>query len=224
MFDIFFISYNEPQADENWKVLNAKFPFTYRIDGVKGIHQAHIKAAQKSATNMLWIVDADAVIVEDFDFSYVPKIDKQKTVHVYKSINPINGMTYGYGGVKLLPRQLTIDMNTNTTDMTTSISKDLIVMDEISNITKFNVDAFSTWKSAFRECVKLSSKIIDRQDSKETQQRLEAWLHPIPDAQFRHEAKLGAEQGKAYGEKYAHSPNDLKRINNFQWLKDKFNG
>ena len=224
MFDIFFISYNEPQADENWKVLNAKFPFTYRIDGVKGIHQAHIKAAQKSATNMLWIVDADAVIVEDFDFSYVPKIDKQKTVHVYKSINPITGMTYGYGGVKLLPRQLTIDMNTDTTDMTTSISKDLIVMDEISNITKFNVDAFSTWKSAFRECVKLSSKIIDRQDSKETAQRLEAWLNPITDAEFVHEAKQGAEQGKAYGEKYAHSPNDLQRINNFEWLKDKFNG
>jgi phosphoribosylpyrophosphate synthetase len=34
----------------------------------------------------------------------------------------------------------------------------------VSNITAFNTDPYSTWKSAFRECVKLSSKIIDRQD------------------------------------------------------------
>ena len=47
MFEIFFISYQEPNADENWAKLKSKFPIAQRIHGVKGIHQAHIAAAKK---------------------------------------------------------------------------------------------------------------------------------------------------------------------------------
>ena len=41
-------------------------------------------------------------------------------------------------------------------------------MNQLSNISAFNVDAFSTWRSAFRECAKLASKTIDRQNKEET--------------------------------------------------------
>ena len=60
MYDIVFISYNEPNADENWQALKARFPRAKRVDGVKGIHQSHTSAAIKCFTKMLWIVDADA--------------------------------------------------------------------------------------------------------------------------------------------------------------------
>ena len=69
-------------------------------------------------------------------------------------------LVYGYGGVKLFPRKLTIDMDTTNADMTTSISQYFIAMPEVANITAFNTDAFSTWRSAFRECAKLSSKAM----------------------------------------------------------------
>ena len=48
-------------------------------------------------------------------------------------------------------------------------------MSTISNITAFNVDEFSTWRSAFRECAKLASKTIDRQNEEETNARLKTW-------------------------------------------------
>ena len=31
--------------------------------------------------------------------------------HVWRSKNPVNELVYGYGGVKLLPTKLTLDMD-----------------------------------------------------------------------------------------------------------------
>lgn len=223
MFDIVFISYDEKNADQNYNVLKEKYPFAKRVHGVKGIHQAHIAAAKISLTNMFWVVDADAIIKDDFDFKYNPGKYNLDTVHIWYSENPVTGLTYGYGGIKLLPKRHTIEMNTNSSDMTTSISSYVKVIPQVSNITAFNTDNFSTWRSAFRECVKLSSKVIDRQDSKETEERLEAWLHPVPDAAFRHEAKRGAEEGKAYGITFKNDSKALNMINDFDWLRKIFN-
>ena len=176
MYDIIFISYNESNAEENFAILKKRFPLSKRVDGVKGIHQAHVAAAKKSFTNMFWVVDGDAQILDTFDFNYeVPK-DQLDHVHVWRSRNPINGLEYGYGGVKLLPKNLTLQMDISTLDMTTSISNKFKTMPEVSNITVFNTDAFSTWRSAFRECVKLSSRSIDRQNHQETLERLDTWL------------------------------------------------
>jgi len=64
MYDIVFISYNETNAEENWLKLKERFPRAKRVDGVKGIHQAHIAAAKKCFTKMFWVVDADAIILK----------------------------------------------------------------------------------------------------------------------------------------------------------------
>ena len=223
MYDIIFISYNEPNADSNYQRLVDRFPTSKRVHGIKGIHQAHITAAKKCFTKMFWVVDGDAEILEDFNFDYQVNEYDLKTVHVWRSINPVNGLQYGYGGVKLLPRRLTINMDISKPDMTTSISNFFKPVAEVSNTTVFNTDSFSTWRSAFRECVKLSSKLIDRQTDNETEERLQAWLNPSPDASFSYEARYGAEEGKAYGEQFANSPDDLFMINDFEWLREKFN-
>lgn len=220
MYDIVFISYNEPNADANYERLKTRFPLAKRVDGVQGIHQAHIAAAKRCFTKMFWVVDGDAEVLESFNFDYTPADDT--TVHVWRSINPINGLEYGYGGVKLLPRQLTLKMNVNTTDMTTSISEKFCAVPEISNVTAFNTDAFSTWRSAFRECVKLSSKTIDRQDHEETMQRLTAWLTHYPDKPFAQEAAAGAYDGREYGRENASNQEALGLINNFEWLKQRY--
>jgi hypothetical protein len=71
MYDIIFISYQEPYADTNWEKLKSKFSTAKRVHGVKGIHQAHIQAAKLCFTKMFWVVDADAEIADDFKFDYV---------------------------------------------------------------------------------------------------------------------------------------------------------
>ena len=222
MYDIIFISYQEPYADINWEKLKSKFPTAKRVHGVKGIHQAHIQAAKLCFTKMFWVVDADAEIVEDFKFDYVVPEWDLETVHVWRSINPVNNLVYGYGGVKLLPRKLTINMDTSKTDMTTSISTLFKAMPEISNVTAFNTDPFNTWKSAFRECVKLSSKTIDRQDDVETQLRLEAWCTLNESAPYGKYAHLGAIAGKYFGLFWQNAPSELAKINDFEWLNEQF--
>ena len=174
---------------------------------------------------MFWVVDGDAEIIDGFDFDYyVPAydIDGKETVHVWRSLNPVNGLVYGYGGVKLLPTNLTRNMDESTTDMTTSISNKFKGIDEMSNTSAFNTDSFSAWRSGFRECCKLASRTIARQKDDETEFRLDAWCSRGADKPFGKAAIAGAVYGKEYGEKYKDSPEDLRKINDFEWLREEF--
>jgi len=214
-YDIVFISYNEKNADDNWNKLISKFPRAQRVHGVKGIHNAHIAAAKLTTTPMFWVVDGDAVIKDSFDFSLLLHHWDRDTVYVWRSQNPINNLEYGYGGVKLLPRNLTLNMDVNSVDMTTSISTKFKAMDQVSNITAFNTDAFSTWRSAFRECCKLA--VINNE---EALARLHFWCQLNTYVPFGSYAYMGAIQGRQYGEKNASNPEALAKINDFIWLQD----
>ena len=224
MYDIVFISYKEPNAEENFNDLYERFNTVTlfgdrvkRVKDVKGIHNAHVAAANKVSTSYFYIVDGDAVIVDDFNFDYTT--DDEDFVHVYRSINPINDLVYGYGGVKLFPTNLTKNMDTTTTDMTTSISKNFKIINEVANITAFNTDPFNTWKRAFRECAKLSSKTIRRQKNEETESRLKTWTTVGYDRPFGEYAMAGATAGMEFG---LSRGSDLGLINDFEWLRKKF--
>ena len=173
---------------------------------------------------MFWIVDADAIIMDDFNFDYIVPEHQLDHVHVWRSQNPINDLVYGYGGIKLFPRKLTIGMDINKPDMTTSITNKFKAMPQISNITAFNTGEFETWKSAFRECCKLSSKVIDRQKDKETDNRLHTWCTIGDHRPFGKHALRGAKAGMAYGVRNQGNIESLKKINDFNWLQEQFNG
>lgn len=221
-YDIVFISYNEPNANENFEQLKKRFPRANRVHGVKGIHQAHIEAAKLVNTVMFWVVDGDAEIVNDFCFDHEVSTYERDIVHVWRSKNPINDLVYGYGGVKLLPTDLTLNMDVSKPDMTTSISNKFKAVHTLSNITGFNTDPFNTWKSAFRECCKLSSKVIDRQKNEETMARLDTWCTLGLDRPFGKYAIAGATSGRKYGEQHKGDLESLKKINDFEWLKRMF--
>jgi hypothetical protein len=219
-----FISYYEPNAEQNFDDLYSRFNTigvfgdrVKRVSNVKGIHNAHIEAAKLAKTSYFYVVDGDAKVVQDFKFAHTA--EERDIVHVYHSANPINDLTYGYGGVKLLPTTLTHNMDITTTDMTTSISDKFKVINEVSNITAFDTDAFSTWKSAFRECAKLASKTIDRQDEEETNARLKTWT-TYATGSYKRDALRGANAGMQFG---LSNSSDLNLINDFDWLKGQFN-
>jgi len=131
-------------------------------------------------------------------------------------------LIYGYGGVKLFPRNLTLQMDISKPDMTTSISDKFKVMPEISNITSFDSDPYSAWRSAFRECCKLSSKIIDRQKEDETAQRLNTWCTVGEEEMYGKYAIAGAKAGASYGARNNKNKEALYKINDFDWLKENF--
>lgn len=228
MYDIVFISFNEPTADRGYLDLLKNTVelenCVHRIHGVAGIHQAHIEAAKVAKTNMFWVVDADARILPNFKFNINLDASEEDIVHVWRSINPINDLEYGYGGVKLLPRELTLAMDISKPDMTTSISSRFKAMTTVSNVTAFNIDPLSTWRSAFRECAKLASRTITGQVDDETAHRLKVWMHIGGDRLYGEYAKGGASAGEWFGKTYKDDNSMLGKINDYAWLESEFNG
>jgi hypothetical protein len=222
-FDVIFLSYNENKAQDNWnRLLNLK-PNAKRVDGVKGILNAHKVAAELAHTDMFYVIDADAYILDNFKFDHCPSIFNRKFIHVWYSRNPINDLEYGYGGVKLFPKQLLLEINSNPLDVTTSLGS-LKIIDQVACETRFNTDPFSTWKSAFRECVKLSSKLINKQVDQETNLRLETWINVGIDREYGLYAQEGARMGEAYGRNFCNDLEALRKINDYEWLLSEYRG
>lgn len=222
--DVIFISYDESNADANWQRVLKKCPFAQRVHGVKGIFEAHKEAAKLAMSDMFYVVDADAEIVDNFYFNYQPNIWNRDTIHVWKSLNPINDLEYGYGGIKLFPKHIIDQATTWDVDMTTSVGYKFKTMNVVSNITKFNTDSFSTWRSAFRECAKLAAGTIKNQIVEEDDERLGRWCSDYGrDREFGDYAIQGARSGRKYGLDNKHNRDALKLINDRQWLKEQFN-
>ena len=216
-YDIVFLSYKEAGSTTAYERLTARFSATW-VKDIKGIFNAHKEAANRVNSDMFWVVDADADISEDFDFSYIPDVYDEEVVHVWASSNPVTGEEYGYGGVKLFNTEQVREATSWGLDFTTGLSKRFKAMPEISCTTRFNTDAYSTWRSAFRECVKLTLS-----DDVDSDARLNSWLHPVPDADFRHDAKRGAEEGKAFALENKNNLTELNNINDYEWLRNRYN-
>jgi hypothetical protein len=92
----------------------------------------------------------------------------------------------------------------------------------ISNTTAFNTDSFSAWRSGFRECAKLSSRSIDRQNDKETEHRLDTWCNIGTTVRFGIDTIRGAKEGRKFGEENKNDAKELSKINDFEWLLEKF--
>lgn len=163
MLDVFFLSHGEANADENWQHLKSLCPRAQRIDGIDGLFEAHQACAQASNTANFWVVDADAWIFDHFDFSYMPKDimhwdhAEKDSVLIWSARNPVNGLEYGYGGVKLFPKKPFLDGRAWRIDLATTLSAVVINMPEVAGETRFNSTPKSAWVGAFRECAKLAS-------------------------------------------------------------------
>jgi hypothetical protein len=225
------LTFGEPEADDNFEILKYFAPHAKRIDGVEGLLNAHKACAEESKTSYFYVCDADAVIKENFSFKFEPSdrreaypgVPETECVFTYRSHNPINDLIYGYGAVKLFPKKNLLNCEEFKVDMTTSIGAKFKPLFEISNTTAFNTDPFNTWRSAFRECTKLSSNVIDNNISVDDAYRLEVWCTRGEDRRFGEYAILGAEQGRDFGTHYKNNKEALRKINDWEWLRKTFN-
>jgi hypothetical protein len=220
--DVIFLSNGEPNAEENFQQLLKVCPRAKQVTGIKGIYQAHREASQTSGTDFFFIVDADAWVIDDFEFTIRSFEIAENMVCVWQSLNPVNNLVYGYGGVKLFCKQMFIKDHSNLVDMTTTIAKYIKVMPEISCVTKFNTSKYDAWRSGFRECAKLASKSIAGQVDTETEQRLQAWLTRGEDSAFGKWTIAGARAGQKFGLENA-GTDRMQLINDYNFLKEQFN-
>jgi len=219
MYNIIFLSHQEPLAENNWLQLKKRFPRAMRVDGVSPIVAAHKAAARKCRTRYFWVVDADNEICSGFDFSFQwPKDDNVRDrVAVWRAYNPIIGLSYGYGGIKLLPRLSVLAVPDNVVDFTTSISEHFHVMEEVASVTNIDTSPFDAWRAGFREAAKLASHTIARGNNKENEERLSAWC-AAKLGRYGNYCALGARSGR----NHALDGEDLSKINDWNWLRSRF--
>src|SRR6185437_5871279 len=203
MHDIFFISYSELNAEENWERLINRFPWARRIHGVKGIHESHREAAKQCKTSHFFVVDGDTEIL-DFNFKYEPDEYDNWLTHIWYSRNAVNDLEYGYGGIKLFQKWAVNNpyYKSKQVDFSTSVSQYIDWHKEIASITHFNTDEFSTWRAAFRECTKLSSHIIQGDEDSISEERLSIWSSVGMNKPFGDYCIDGAQQGIMFGKKH----------------------
>lgn len=219
-YDVFFLSKDESDVQQNLSRLLEFCPYAKHVHGVVGILQAHQACASRSSTEMFWVIDADNWVL-DFDFNFKCKPQNLNQVHLWYSRNSVNGLEYGYGGIKLLPKQNVLNMvEIPELDMTRALSKNLILDTQVASITKFNTDEFSSYRSGFRESIKLCKKIKEKNCS-DSQYRLTVWSNVGLTSNFGQYCILGSRHAMEYFSKST-SLEDLKKINDYNWLKSYF--
>jgi hypothetical protein len=100
-YDVVFLSYKEENKETNWNRLKKMIPKAKRVDGVKGFDAAHRAVGEASSTERTVVVDGDNWLNDDalFDIMFKRSLIEGDQVVSYASINMINSLIYGNGGV-----------------------------------------------------------------------------------------------------------------------------
>jgi hypothetical protein len=112
--DFVYISFKEPNKEENWADLKNKVPWAKRVDGVVGFDSAHKAAAELAETDFFISVDGDNILdekflLETFDFG----LTNPKAVHRWRAQNSVNNLVYGNGGIVGWPKSTCLEMRTH---------------------------------------------------------------------------------------------------------------
>lgn len=238
--DVFYISYDEPNAERNWSDLLNKVPWAKRVHGVKGFDAAHKECARQSETDRFITVDGDNIVMEDF-FDQVLDIPDQdhegndisQSIFSWNGKNLLNGLVYGNGGVKCWPKQYTLDMKTHEAaddgeGMEFCWKLNYIQLNDTFSEVHQTASPFQAFRAGFREGVKMSldqGERVDAYDFKEkiwwqNFNRLNVWCNIGYDVSNGVWALYGARLG-CY--KTVLTDWDTNLIADYDWFKDFFN-
>lgn len=162
-FDIFYISYDEPQKEEHWAKLLELAPWAQRVDGVKGFDSAHKRCAELSTTDRFITVDGDNIVYPEFFDLEITIPEKFKdAVLSWGARNSINGLVYGNGGVKLWTKDFVLNMRTHENAVRDQEKVDFcwddkyIQLNNTYSDTCPNGSPFQAFRAGFREGVKMT--------------------------------------------------------------------
>ena len=112
---VVFISYDEPNADRNFALLQAEVPGALRVHGVKGFDAAHRQAGTIAHAPHVITVDGDNRPIEPGFFQRRIELlpADLSAVISFSALLPHNGLVYGNGGVKIWPRPLLQTLRTH---------------------------------------------------------------------------------------------------------------
>ena len=236
-FDIVFISYDEPNAEQNYNDLLNKCPWAKRSHGVWGSDAAHKAAAALCDTDRFITIDADNIVREDF-FNIEIDMDRIREIDVisWAGKNAVNGLVYGNGGIKCWPVDVVNRMRTHEaapqSDKRAQVdfcwNIHYVQMNNVYCDVMNNGSPLQAWRAGFREGVKMgleNGDVVDPGDIKrihrENYKRLLVWMSVGEDTTNGLWAIYGARLG-CYMTNIQRHEWDWKNVRDFDWLSNYF--
>ena len=205
--DIVFISYDEKNADLNYKILKDRFPRAKRVHGVQGNVNAYKEAAKLSGTPWYYAVFPKTEIDPEFNFDYHPNYLETPGHYIFNAHNRITDYAYGHGGVKMYHVKTTIEIENWGYDFTMSSP---VITIPVNSCYLEPATAYEAWRTSFREVLKLKND-----NSIEGKYRLHRWL-AAGHGEFGEYSKEGAAAALQYN-------GDTEFANSWEWLRQQFN-
>lgn len=234
-FDLFYISYDEPQKEEFWAKLKDMAPWAQRVDGVKGFDSAHKACANMSETDRFITVDGDNLVDASFFDLAIDIPDRLKDCSLsWGASNNINGLCYGNGGLKLWTKDFVLGMKTHENAEKDDEAVDFcwdkkyVQMNNVYSMTCPNGSPYQAFRAGFREGVKMT---LDR-GVKAAEGILRSQVHSKNFKRLLIWASIGADvpngEWAVYGTRagiYAANIDpefDIAKISDYDWFKDYF--
>jgi hypothetical protein len=218
--DIVYISNGEPD-EERWYE-NACYQSNRDVKWIRGVNgrvAAYQAAARASETDWFFTVFAKLeVLGGQFDWHWQPDYWQGPKHYIFNARNPINGLEYGHMGMIAYNKGLVLANNAPGIDFTLSQPHESVPI--LSGIAHYNQDAWTTWRTAFREVLKLRL-FMDTQPTLETEHRLTTWC-TVGEGQYAGMSISGAKDAVAYYEEVGGDPAKLQLSFEWAWLRARY--
>jgi len=212
--DIIFFSNGEASADKNYehllKITHGLPNKVTRIDGVNGRVKSQHAAANNSDTAWYFLVNAKLKVSAKFDFSWQPDRLQIPKHYIFHATNPINGLVYGHQAIVANNKKLTLANFGTGLDFTMDSEHEVVPI--ISGIGMYNSSEWDTWRTAFRECIKLKAS-----KTEENQIRLNTWL-TVGLGEFYQYSLQGAKHAVEYYDEVSGDFEKLRLSYDWDWI------
>jgi hypothetical protein len=219
LLDIIYISNGEPEA-ERWyeHLVNTCGRSVKRVMNVDGRALAYKAAAKLSSTPWFFTVFAKLEVVENFDWAWQPDWLQEPKHYIFNSRNPVNGLEYGHMGVIAYNKDLVLETDDWGLDFT--LSRAHAVIPRVSAVAHYNITPELTWRTAFREVIKLKDD-VEKTGSVESTYRLDIWLTQA-DGDHAEWSLQGAADAVDYYNKVNGDYTELMRSFEWAWLQEYY--
>jgi hypothetical protein len=183
-----------------------------RVDGVNGRVQAYHAAAEASNTPWVFTVFAKLKVNDKFDWSWQPDRMQIPKHYIFYAENPVNGLTYGHQAMIAYNKRLVLSNAGRGLDFTLDDEHEVVPI--VSGTARYADTAWSAWRTAFREVIKLKHSL----PNVENEYRLDAWLTALNNVENSEWSIYGAEDAVEYYDAVAGEFSELKKSYDWAWL------
>jgi hypothetical protein len=211
--DIVFIDNGEVNAEYNWLQLPhlSVSNQIHRSSGVGGRVAAYHAAAKLSTTPWFFAVFAKLEISDTFNWDWQPDRLQQPKHYIFHAKNPVNGLEYGHQAMIAYNKELVLSNLGHGLDFTLDSAHEVVPI--LSGTAYYCNSAWTGWRTAFREVLKLKSST-----DIESQYRLQQWLKENNTGTNIKWSHIGARDAVEYYDLVGGDFTELKKSYDWAWL------